>query len=531
MSDDKRTIKQLRLRGTAPTLAVVFGDQLDAKAASLHALDRARDAVLMMEVREEATHVASHKQRTAVFFSAMRHFALELHGQGYRVHYVCLDSTPEPESFDAVVTEIVKALSVERIVVTRPGEWRVLEKVERWRDALGVRVDVFEDRHFYTTPDEFADWAAGRKQLVLEYFYREMRKRFGVLMEKGGRKPIGGEWNYDKQNRERYNRAESPPPRRRFRPDAITQDVLTLVAERFPDAPGELDGFDWPVTQDEARTALKHFIQHRLPDFGTYQDAMVANEPWMFHAQLSPMFNLKRLDPREAVAAAVEAYEQELAPLNAVEGFVRQLLGWREFIRGVYWTEGPNYGARNGLRQYGELPALYWTGETDMHCMQQCVGEVVSHGYGHHIQRLMVTGNFALIAGVHPRAISDWYLAMYVDAVDWVTLPNTLGMVMHADGGVVGTKPYAASGKYIKRMSNYCDSCRYNVNLRDGDDACPFNTFYWDFLIRNQARFKDNNRMAMVLKNVERMDGDERDRIQRSARQLRQSLGIGGITR
>jgi len=354
-----------------------------------------------------------------------------------------------------------------------------------------------------------------------------MRRRFDVLMTEGG-DPVGGAWNFDKENRETLgdDAPEIPSPIS-FRPDKATQDVFRLVEERFPDAYGSLDGFDWPVTRAQARRALTDFVKKRLPRFGTYQDAMATGERWLFHSRLSAALNLHLLDPRECVAAAVEAYTSGHAPINSVEGFVRQLLGWREFIRGVYWAEGPAYVERNGLRQHGDLPEMYWTGATDMRCMRESLGQVLERGYGHHIQRLMVTGNFALLAGVHPRAVSDWYLGMYVDAVDWVTLPNTLGMAMHADGGVVGTKPYAASGKYIQRMSDYCAGCRYDPAKRTGEAACPFTTLYWDFLIRHRRSMRDNNRMAMIFKNVDRLGEGQRAEITVEARRVRRRLGVG----
>jgi deoxyribodipyrimidine photolyase-related protein len=325
------------------------------------------------------------------------------------------------------------------------------------------------------------------------------------------------------------------PAPRRFRPDGITQQVLGLVARRFSDAPGQLESFQWPVTRKQARVALRDFITKRLPGFGPYQDAMWANEPFLNHSLLSPLLNLKLLRPRECIDAAVEAWQAGDVPLPSVEGFVRQILGWREFIRGVYWYEGPGYGERNGLDQHGRLPDFYWNGDTDMACMHQALGQVLARGYGHHIQRLMVTGNFALMAGVHPRALSDWYLGMYVDAVDWVTLPNTLGMVMHADArpgemrGLVGTKPYAASGAYIRRMSNYCTGCSYDPKKRAGEGACPFTVFYWDFLARNRERLARNPRMAMAWKNLQRLSAAEQKAIRDDASHLRGRFGIGRI--
>jgi len=506
-------------------LRVLFGDQLDT--AYLKDADKDADVVLMMEVADEATHVASHKQRTALFFTAMRHFALELADRGWRVRYVALDDEDNTHSFDEEVERGVAELSPERVVCVRPGEWRVMEMVEGWKGSLSADVQVIEDEHFYLTPDEFGEWAEGRKQLIMETFYRWHRKRLGVLLDDDG-DPVGGEWNFDKENRETFKKAPTTPRVYTPEPDDVTKEVFALVEERFPDAPGSLEGFRWAYTRDRALRALRDFIEHRLPRFGTYQDAMWTGEPFLNHSLLSTALNLKLLNPREVVAPAIEAYEAGDAPINSVEGFVRQLIGWREFIRGVYWLEGPGYGERNELEHEGALPELYWSGETDMACMRESVGQVLDHGYGHHIQRLMVTGNFALIAGVRPREVADWYLGMYVDGVDWVTTPNTIGMALHADAGVVGAKPYSASGKYIKRMSNYCDSCAYHVKQRSGEGACPFNVFYWDFLIRHRERFSSNRRMAMILKNVDRMKEDERVEITVSAKSLRKTLGIEG---
>jgi deoxyribodipyrimidine photolyase-related protein len=338
--------------------------------------------------------------------------------------------------------------------------------------------------------------------------------------------PAGGTWNFDRDNRQSFRQAPEVPKVYTSRPDAITREVIRLVESRFPEHDGSTDSFRWPVTRAEALRALDDFIARRLPFFGTYQDAMWTDAPFLYHSMLSAALNLKLLNPDECVSKAVSAYEDGRAALNAVEGFIRQLIGWREFIRGIYWHEGPRYQDRNSLDQHGTLPDFYWTGRTDMVCLSQAIGQVLAYGYGHHIQRLMVTGNFALIAGVAPRQVGDWYLAMYVDAVSWVTVPNTIGMAMHADGGVVGTKPYAASGKYIQRMSNYCRTCPFDPASRTGAQACPFTTFYWDFLMRNRKRFQKNRRMGMVLRNVDRLAKRERADIVAQADSRRAEYGI-----
>ncbi len=517
----------LRAGVTGPVrhLAMILGDQLDPQRPALASLDPGRDAVLMVEVEDEATHVTSHRQRTALFLTAMRHHALELMQRGWRVRYVRLDDRSNTGTFTGEAERAVRLLRADTLRLVMPSEHRVLRRVAEWPSRCGVPVDILPDPHFLTPIDAFWEWATARSQLVMEHFYRWQRTRLDILIGKDG-KPHGGRWNFDTQNRKAFRTSPPPVECRRFRPDQVTNDVLRLVGRTFPNAPGHLDDFGWPVTRRQSRAALRDFITHRLPTFGPYQDAMWRGEPFLFHSLLSPAMNLKLLRPREVVDAALHALASGHAELPSVEGFVRQIVGWREFIRGVYWTRGVGYGEHNALDEHGKLPAFYWTGETDMACLSESIGQVLRYGYGHHIQRLMVTGNFALTAGIHPRAISDWYLGMYVDAVDWVTLPNTLGMVMHADGGIVGTKPYAATGKYIQRMSNYCDGCRYDPAKRHGAEACPFTTFYWDFLVRHRSRFAKNPRMALALTHVERMRPSQRRTIRSQADARRREFGI-----
>lgn len=520
-----RAFQPLNDRAAASTLLVLFGDQLSKSAGPLRSLDRSRDAILMMEVDEESTHVPSHKQRTALFLSAMRHFAQELAEDGFRVRYVEITDPHNTHSLSGEIERACRILAPDRLAFIHPGERRVLDIIESLRERLSIPAIIHEDEHFLCTIDGFQEWASGRKALVMEHFYRRERRRLNILMDQDGQ-PAGGRWNFDKDNRAAFRRAPRPPAPYMPRPDAVTREVIDLVARRFERNPGSLASFRWPVKRAEAKRALDDFITNRLARFGDHQDAMWTGQPFLYHALLSPAMNLKLLDPREVYGAAIDAHERSEAPINAVEGFVRQVIGWREFMRGVYWTQGRDYASRNHLRQKGSLPDLYWTGETDMACMRECVGQVLDNAFGHHIQRLMVTGAFALIAGVQPREVSDWYLGMYADAVDWVTLPNTLGMSQFADGGVVATKPYAASGRYISRMSNYCAGCRFDPSQRTGERACPFTTFYWDFLIRQRDRLRPNHRMAMILKNVDALPEPERVEITVSARRLRRSLGI-----
>lgn len=461
----------------------------------------------MVEVVKEATQVWSHKARIALFLSGMRHFRDRLRAEGITVHYQALTAHDAPADFRGAVSAISGQLSPGGWVVTQPGEWRVQHELEQAADQAGVTLDIRPDRHFLCSEDMFRRHAEGRKSLRMEYFYREMRKRTGVLMEDD--KPLGGAWNFDQENRNAFGK-QGPgrlPAPEGFVPDDITQAVLEVVEDRFGDHPGSLEHFDWPVTPEQAAAALEDFVEHRLPHFGEFQDAMWVDEPYLYHSRISSSLNLKLLDPRDVLCAVEQAHrgDPDRVPIAAAEGFIRQILGWREYVRGVYWMFMPEYAERNALEAAADLPDFYWTGDTDMHCLQQAVGQTLSYGYAHHIQRLMVTGLFALLYGVEPRQIHAWYLAVYVDAVEWVELPNVLGMSQFADGGVMASKPYAATGKYIQRMSNYCASCRYDPAQRVGDGACPFTTLYWDFLLRRREILAGHPRMRLQLRNLDRL--------------------------
>ncbi|MCY7319658.1 MAG: cryptochrome/photolyase family protein, partial [Ramlibacter sp.] len=466
------------------SLVVVLGDQLDLDAAAFDGFDPDLDAVWMAEVAEESTHVWSSKPRTVMFLAAMRHFALALHAAGRPLHFMLLDAPGNRGSLGAQLQADIERLRPARLVMTAPGDWRVLQAIKAVAQANAVPLDIREDRHFFVSVREFATHAKGRKSLRMEFFYREQRKRHGILMQDG--EPIGGQWNFDADNRKSFGAAGPGwvPPRSRFEPDAVTREVIALVEGRFAAHPGRLDSFAWPVTREQALLSLQAFIADRLPLFGRYQDALWPGDPWLYHAHLSAALNLKLLNPREVVAAAEAAHRDGHAPLASVEGFIRQILGWREYVRGIYWTQMPAYRESNALDAREDLPGWYWTGDTDMACLRDALAQTLTHGYANHIQRLMVTGLYALMLGVQPGQVHAWYLAVYVDAVEWVELPNTLGMSQYADGGVMGSKPYIATGNYIDRMSPHCKGCRYDPAQRSGETACPFTTLYWDFLMR-----------------------------------------------
>ena len=500
-------------------LVMVLGDQLDLESSAYDDFDPKRDRVWMAEVAGESTHVWTHKQRIVLFLSAMRHFAAELEGQGITVDYHPLEEGLE--SLGGALLTTLESTTIGKVIVVEPGEWRVREELEQTCAEAGVELEIRGDRHFFSSIDDFRQHAEGRKELRMEYFYREMRKKHGVLMDEG--KPAGGEWNFDKENRKAFGK-EGPqkvPARRAPRLDAITSEVMDLVKSRFEDHPGNLDRFLWPVTRAQARRSLKRFVADVLPDFGDHQDALWTDEPFLFHSLISSSLNLKLLNPREVVEAAEQAYRSGKAPLAAVEGFIRQILGWREYVRGVYWMHMPGYVDRNAMEADQELPDFFWNAETPLTCLRQTLSQTLEFGYAHHIQRLMVTGLYSLLLGVRPKAVHEWYLAVYVDAVEWVELPNTLGMSQYADGGVMASKPYCASGNYIDRMSNYCKGCPCRPGEATGDRACPFTTLYWDFLIRNEDKLAGNHRMGMQLRNLKRLDSERREAIQERADLIR----------
>ena len=495
-------------------LIPVLGDQLSPGLASLRDVDRADAVVLMVEVADETTYVWHHKKKIALILSAMRHFAAELRAGGWTVDYVELDAAGNTGNFTGEVGRALTRHAATAIRTVEAGEWRVLAMQQGWTAAFGVPVDILPDDRFLCSTAEFTEWAAARKRLVMEDFYREMRKRTGILMSFG--KPVGNKWNFDHDNRKVPPRGLNTPGVATFEPDAVTRDVLRLVAARFDAHFGDLEPFRFAVTRTQALAALGHFVEHALPRFGDYQDAMVAGQDHLWHAALSPYINCGLLGPREVIDAAVRAHVDGHAPLNAVEGFVRQILGWREYVRGVYWLSGPDYTRSNALGAARDLPDFYWTGQTDMRCMAEAIGGTRREAYAHHIHRLMVLGNFAMLAGVDPHQVHVWYLIVYADAYEWVEAPNVIGMSQFADGGVLGSKPYAGGGAYIDRMSDYCGRCRYSVKLKTGPDACPFNALYWDFLARHRERLQSNQRLWRMYDGWDRL-GPERQAATRAS--------------
>lgn len=490
--------------GLGGTLRVVLGDQLSLGLTALRDLDPGRDVVLMAEVMGECTYVRHHVKKIVFVLAAMRHFADALRGRGITVDYRHLDDPGNSGSLRGELIAAVQRHRPARVVATEPGEWRVRVDMEGWQAAAGVAVEVRADDRFIASQAEFQRWAEGRKSLRMEHFYRLMRRKTGLLMTRDG-EPEGDAWNFDAENRKPLPSSVQPPEPARFAPDATTCSVIEMVRSRFAGHFGTLEPFWFAVTQADAERAFERFVATALPLFGDYQDAMKQGEKTLYHAVISLYLNVGLLDPL-AVCRRVEVeYRHGRIPLNAAEGFIRQIIGWREYMRGIYWLKMPGYSESNFFAAKRPLPDFYWTGATEMNCLRQAITQTKEEAYAHHIQRLMVTGNFALLAGIHPQEVCEWYLAVYADAFEWVELPNTHGMALFADGGVLSSKPYAASGKYIDRMSDYCRHCRYDVRQSEGAGACPFNILYWNFLAGNRARLATNPRLAMIYRTLDRM--------------------------
>lgn len=504
-------------------LIPVLGDQLSFGLSSLAAVLKHDAIVLMMEVAEETGYVRHHKQKLVYILSAMRHHAQALAEAGWRVDYVRLDAADNSGSFTGEIARAIERHRPDRIVVTEAGEWRVAAMLESWETLFGLPVTICPDHRFICTHGEFEGWARDRRDLTMEFFYREMRRKTCLLLEDG--KPVGGRWNFDKDNRKPAKPDLLMPRPLSFRPDAITREVMTLIGQRFGHHPGALDSFDYAVTAADAERQAASFLANALPQFGDYEDAMLTGERFLWHSILSPYINSGLLDPFDLCRRAEAEYRAGRAPLNSVEGYIRQILGWREYMRGIYWREGPGYVDRNFLDHRRDLPGWFWTGETEMNCLHQAIGQTLATAHAHHIQRLMVIGNFALLIGADPRQVHQWYLEIYLDAYEWVELPNTLGMSQFGDGGLLGSKPYVSSGAYINRMSDYCRGCRYQVTERLGGTACPFNALYWDFLARHRDKLGENRRLAMPYRTWDRQTPDEQNATRAQARKFLDGLG------
>ena len=515
-------------------IILILGDQLDQQSSAFEGFDASQDVVLMIEAMEESTHVWSHKIRTSLFLTAMRHFAAEIQARGWPVVYRKLEEEGDA-SLAAGLVAVINQLKPQAVIGVEPGDMRVRAQLESAikniaggadskRDAglksLKLGIEWRDDTHFLCSTQEFRKWAGTSKSLRMEFFYRQMRQRHNILME--GKKPVLDQWNFDAENRKSFGKSgpQDVPQPLIYKNDAMTQQVLQVVGEKFADHPGNLEKFNWPVNREQALHALNDFIDNRLAEFGPHEDAMWTNLEFGWHSLLSSSLNLKLISPLEVVQAAEKAYHARGLEIASVEGFIRQILGWREFMRGVYFLDMPQMALDNFYGHENPLPNWYWTGDTKMNCMKQCIQQTLDNGYSHHIQRLMVTGMFGVTAQIKPQAVCAWYLAVYVDAIEWAELPNTAGMALFANGGRFTSKPYVASGAYVKRMSNYCTGCVYKPDERSGQDACPMTTLYWNFLDTHEQEFANNPRTALMVKNLYRMTDEERAAVRGRAQEM-----------
>ncbi len=494
------------------SLHFIFGDQLSFNLPNFANFSPKKDIILMCEVMEEASYAWHHPKKIAFIFSAMRHFAKDLQNRGFIVDYIKLDDPKNLGSFDEELKRAIKIHNPQKICLTEPSEYRVWQKIITWQKNFGIPFEIFTDTRFLCSQNEFRKWAKNKKELRLEFFYREMRKKYKILLD-ATNKPIGGKWNYDNENRKSPKLGMKSPKRISHQKDEITREVLNLVAQKFPENFGDLLPFHFAVNRSQALIEAHHFIVELLPKFGDYQDAMVLNEPYLYHSLLSSYLNIGLIEPLEICEMAQMAYLEGRAPLNAVEGFIRQILGWREYVRGIYWLFMPQYVEYNFFAAKRNLPDFFWGKKTTMICLNEAIKQTKEHAYSHHIQRLMITGNFALITGIDPKQVHHWYLSVYADAFEWVEVPNTIGMALHADGGIMASKPYAASGKYISRMSNFCKSCKFDPEITVGEKSCPFNSLYWNFMQSHEDKLKGNQRLKFVYPTWHKMSEKKRQEI------------------
>ena len=510
------------MHATTHTLRLILGDQLNL---SHHWFDAQQDDILyvMMEIRQETDYVRHHAQKVIALFAAMRDTARQLRRAGHRVHYLTIDDDNNTQRLTDNLAALIAQHNVQRFEFQAPDEWRLDQQLDAFAAQLSIATHKTDTDHFLTKRHHVAQCFQSAKRWRMETFYRRMRQKYQVLLEANGT-PCGGQWNYDHDNRKAWSGAPAEPAD--WRPQHDHSDLWSAIQNAGVATFGkpQAEALRWPVNRDEALSQLEHFITEALPHFGDFQDAMSVTARRLFHSQLSFALNVKLISPREVIARVEDAYRQGQAPLAAAEGYIRQIMGWREYIRGVYWHHMPHYREHNVLAHTRPLPRWFWDGDTQMRCLREAIGQSLDDAHAHHIQRLMVIGNFSLLAGLSPQAVHEWYLGVYIDAFEWVELPNTVGMSQFADGGVMATKPYVSSAAYIDRMSDYCRQCQYRRKERIGERACPFNALYWDFIERQRERFAQHPRMRMIYRQLDRMSSEARHELQQQAAQWQQRL-------
>jgi deoxyribodipyrimidine photolyase-related protein len=495
------------------TLRLILGDQLNENH-SWYSSVQENVIYVMMEVRSETDYVKHHIQKVAAFFASMRAFATKLKEKGHRVHYLYLDDSRNQQDFTKNLLSLVALLQATTIEYQEPDEYRLNIEFRDLQDVLGISVRQFSTEHFLVGSDEFSTYFSKEKMPIMEFFYRKMRKRYQIMMDENGDDPIGGKWNFDHLNRNKLPQSVSIPERLTIANDV--RDIVAMIHANGVSTIGSMssDSIAWPINRSQALDLLNDFLKNGLFFFGTYQDALTDRDPFLFHSRLSFALNSKMLHPLEVCNVCLEYWrDHPEIDIAQVEGFIRQIIGWREYVRGVYWISMPEYASKNYLDHKEKLPQMYWSGQTQMACMRQAIGQSLEFAYAHHIQRLMVTGNFALLLGVHPDEVDAWYLGVYIDAIEWVEMPNTRGMSQFADGGVVGTKPYVSSANYLNKMGDHCKSCHYNYKEKIGSKACPFNALYWDFYIRHEDKFRSNPRVSMAYRHIDKFSNQEKEAI------------------
>jgi deoxyribodipyrimidine photolyase-related protein len=494
------------------TLRLILGDQLNHNHSWFKEVDK-NVVYCLFEMRQETDYVKHHIQKISGFFAAMRNFASELKALGHNVIYLKINDRENTQSLVENLLLLINQHKIEKFEYQLPDEYRLDQQLQMFCKQLSIPTHVVDSAHFLSTRDDVKVLFDGKKQILMETFYRTMRKRYNILMD--GEKPVGGKWNYDEDNRKKWKGTPASPKHNLLKIDVseVLKDIEKSGAAYF----GNINpkAFTWPVTRKDALGVLKYFIQESLPYFGHFQDAMSTKENYLFHSRLSFALNVKLISPIEVVNEAVKAWKnnQAVITLPQIEGFVRQIIGWREYMRGIYWWKMPEYETMNYFNHQTKLPHYFWDADTKMNCIKHAVQNSLDNAYAHHIQRLMVTGNFALLAGINPTELDEWYLGIYIDALQWVEITNTRGMSQFADGGIVGSKPYVSSANYIDKMSDYCGSCHYNKSVKYGDKACPFNSLYWHFYERNQPLLGKNNRIGMMYNVLNRMQPDEREKL------------------
>ena len=504
------------------TLRLILGDQLNPSHSWFSKVDP-NIVYTLMEMRQETDYVVHHAQKVIAIFAGMRDLAAHLKAQGHRVHYLAIDDSENTQSLTLNLEKLLEQHTCSRFEYQQPDEWRLDAQLETFGKGLKIEVEMCDSEHFYTTRHEAGEIFKGQKSWLMERFYRQMRTKHKVLML-DTKKPVEGQWNFDHENRKRWTGTPPEPQDQRTQHD---HSALWKVIEKAGvQTMGEAHAaeFFWPLNRKEALAELDHFIEHILPNFGDFQDAMSTGHWRMFHSLLSFSLNSKMLKPQEVVSRAEQAWQAGNVSIATAEGFIRQILGWREYIRGMYWHHMPGYAQHNTFNHITPLPEWFWTGKTKMRCLSDSIGQSLEHAYGHHIQRLMIIGNFSLLAGLDPAALHRWYLGIYIDAFEWVELPNVIGMSQFADDGLLATKPYVSSAAYVDRMSDYCKGCHYDKKLREGERACPYNALYWDFFIRHEEKLSKNFRLGMVYRNIEKMSDAAIDGIKEKAQEIKASL-------